>query len=186
MAQNVTIAGASYSDVPSITVPKTGGGTASFVDTTIASGAAAAADILSGKYAWVNGVLLEGTGSGGGGGGLVYETGTYTPASDTAQPTISFTNTHTERPIFICLYDIGTTVVTGNSNLYWGYFSAYDAFGTGAKTSSSAYYYGRADWGYKTSNGSSSSGANLSTITGTATTAISYWATNTGFSPSVR
>ena len=32
MAQNVTIAGASYSDVPAITVPKTGGGTADFTD----------------------------------------------------------------------------------------------------------------------------------------------------------
>lgn len=34
MAQNVTIAGASYSDVPAINVPKTGGGTATFVDPT--------------------------------------------------------------------------------------------------------------------------------------------------------
>lgn len=33
MAKNVTIAGASYSDVPSIQVPVTGGGTASFYDT---------------------------------------------------------------------------------------------------------------------------------------------------------
>lgn len=36
MAQNITIAGASYSDVPRIDVPKTGGGVASFED---ASGA---------------------------------------------------------------------------------------------------------------------------------------------------
>ena len=67
MAQNVTIAGASYSAVPSIEVPKTGGGTAVFVDTTIGSNAASASDITSGKYAWVNGTLLEGIGSGGGG-----------------------------------------------------------------------------------------------------------------------
>lgn len=32
MAQNVTILGASYSDVPAVTLPKTGGGTATFVD----------------------------------------------------------------------------------------------------------------------------------------------------------
>ena len=68
MAQNVTIAGASYSDVPSIEVPKTGGGTAAFIDTTIASNAASASDIASGKMAWVNGSLITGTGSGGGGG----------------------------------------------------------------------------------------------------------------------
>lgn len=32
MAQNVTVAGASYSDVPSVVLPKTGGGTATFYD----------------------------------------------------------------------------------------------------------------------------------------------------------
>lgn len=66
MAQNVTIAGASYSDVPAIEVPKTGGGTAAFIDTTIASNAASASDIASGKMAWVNGTRVTGTGSGGG------------------------------------------------------------------------------------------------------------------------
>lgn len=34
MAQNITIMGASYSDVPAVTLPKTGGGTAKFVDET--------------------------------------------------------------------------------------------------------------------------------------------------------
>lgn len=32
MAQNITLLGASYSDVPAVTLPKTGGGTAKFVD----------------------------------------------------------------------------------------------------------------------------------------------------------
>lgn len=32
MAQNITIMGASYSDVPAVTLPKTGGGTATFYD----------------------------------------------------------------------------------------------------------------------------------------------------------
>ena len=66
MAQNITLMGASYSDVPSVILPKTGGGTAQFDDTTIASNGAAASDITSGKYAWVNGSLLTGTNSGGG------------------------------------------------------------------------------------------------------------------------
>ena len=77
MAQNVTIAGASYSDVPSIEVPKTGGGTAAFIDTTIASNAASASDIASGKLAWVNGSLVEGTGSGGGGSDHCGSSGAY-------------------------------------------------------------------------------------------------------------
>ena len=66
MAQNVTVAGASYSDVPSVVLPKTGGGTATFLDTTISSNAAAASDIASGKLAYVNGSLVEGTAVGGG------------------------------------------------------------------------------------------------------------------------
>lgn len=32
MAQNITLLGASYSDVPAVDLPKTGGGTARFVD----------------------------------------------------------------------------------------------------------------------------------------------------------
>lgn len=58
---DITINGASYVDVPAIIIPKTGGGTAQFDDTTIASGAAAAADIATGKLAYANGSILTGT-----------------------------------------------------------------------------------------------------------------------------
>lgn len=47
MAQNVVINGVTYSDVPEVDIPKSGGGTAKFYD---ASGAdAAASNVLSGK-----------------------------------------------------------------------------------------------------------------------------------------
>ena len=59
MAQNVTIAGASYLGVPSIEMPKTGGGTAVFVDTSDAN--AAAGDITKGKTAYVGGTKITGT-----------------------------------------------------------------------------------------------------------------------------
>lgn len=48
MAQNVTVAGASYSDVPSVLLPKTGGGTAKFTD--VSDTTAIATDVLAGRY----------------------------------------------------------------------------------------------------------------------------------------
>lgn len=67
MAQNITLLGASYTGVPSVILPKTGGGTASFTDVTDTT--ASAADVAAGKWFYTSGgVLTEGTASGGGGG----------------------------------------------------------------------------------------------------------------------
>ena len=69
MAQNITLLGASYSDVPGVTLPKTGGGTATFYD--VSDTTAGAADVASGKYFYTSaGVRTQGTSSGGGGSGL--------------------------------------------------------------------------------------------------------------------
>ena len=66
MAQNITLLGASYSAVPAVRLPKTGGGTADFTDVTDTT--AAAADVASGKYFYTAaGVRTQGTASGGGG-----------------------------------------------------------------------------------------------------------------------
>lgn len=66
MSQNITLLGASYSAVPAVTLPKTGGGSATFTDVTDTT--AAAADVASGKYFYnAAGVRTQGTNSGGGG-----------------------------------------------------------------------------------------------------------------------
>ena len=74
MAQNVTIMGASYPDVPAVDLPKTGGGTARFADPSVTT--AVAADVAAGKiFLNAQGEPTEGTGSGGGGGVHVYQDG---------------------------------------------------------------------------------------------------------------
>ena len=64
MAQNISLMGAEYTDVPAVVLPKTGGGTAQFDDTTDAN--ATAEDVLTGKTAYVNGKKIIGTGNVGG------------------------------------------------------------------------------------------------------------------------
>lgn len=75
MAQNITLMGASYSDVPAVTLPKTGGGTARFDD--VSGTTATNADVVSGKS------FVKADGSAGSGSLVIqhYYTGTGTPSS---------------------------------------------------------------------------------------------------------
>lgn len=59
---NVTLLGADYADVPSVLLPKTGGGSAEFFDTTGAT--AEAADVATGKTFYGANGLETGTGAG--------------------------------------------------------------------------------------------------------------------------
>ena len=112
MAQNVTIAGASYLGVPRIEMPKTGGGTAVFVDTSDAN--AAAGDITKGKTAYVGGTKITGTleasSSGGGAPSLQSKSVTYTSNG---------TNTITSDEGYDGLSSVDVTVNVASSGITW-------------------------------------------------------------------
>ena len=125
MSQNITLLGASYTDVPSVLLPKTGGGTAQFDDTTDAN--ATASDIASGKTAYVNGVKVIGIGGGSAtlGTKTITQNGTYNASSDNLDGyssvtvntptyktgTVSFSTTYntTGNRLICSLDDIGFT-----------------------------------------------------------------------------
>ena len=89
MSQNITLLGASYSDVPAVQLPKTGGGNATFTDVTDTT--AAASDVASGKcFYTASGVKTQGTASGGGSGLTLLKTtslGTLSTSSTSAADT---------------------------------------------------------------------------------------------------
>lgn len=65
MAKNISLMGASYSDVPAVTLPQTGGGTARFDDASVTT--ATAADVAQGKvFLAADGTITTGTASGSG------------------------------------------------------------------------------------------------------------------------
>lgn len=93
MAQNVIINGVTYSNVPEVDIPKSGGGTAKFFDTAAAS--AAAGDILTGKTAFGASGSISGSmaNNGSTSGTIGTKAGTVTiPAGYTSGGTVSLTN----------------------------------------------------------------------------------------------
>ena len=90
---SVVINGVTYSSCPEVDIPKSGGGTAKFFDTSEAD--AAQGDILSGKKAFGASGEITGsmTNNGATGGTIGAKAGTYTiPAGYTSGGTVSLTN----------------------------------------------------------------------------------------------
>ncbi len=90
MAQNVIINGVTYSNVPKVDIPKSGGGNAKFYDTSGAS--AAAGDILTGKTAFGASGSVSGSmaNNGSTGGEISTKAGTITiPAGYTSGGSVS-------------------------------------------------------------------------------------------------
>ena len=93
MAQNVIINGVTYQNVPEVDIPKSGGGSAKFYDTSGAN--AAAGDILTGKSAFNSGGSVSGSmaNNGSTSGSIGTKAGTVTiPAGYTSGGTVSLTN----------------------------------------------------------------------------------------------
>ena len=102
MAQNVIINGVTYQNVPEVNIPKSGGGTAKFMDTADAN--AVAADILASKTAYVNGVKITGQISS-------KAAATYTP-------------TTSDQTIAAGQYLSGAQTIEGDSNLQAQYIAS--------------------------------------------------------------
>ena len=93
MAQNVIINGVTYSNVPEVDIPKSGGGTSKFYDTSTAD--IANTDVLTGKTAFGSSGSISGSmaNNGGTGGTIGTKAGTVTiPAGYTTGGTVSLTN----------------------------------------------------------------------------------------------
>lgn len=93
MAQNVVINSVTYSNVPEVDIPKSGGGTAKFYDT--ASADISAGDVLTGKTAYGASGSVSGSmaNNGSTSGTIGTKAGTVTiPAGYTSGGTISLTN----------------------------------------------------------------------------------------------
>ena len=206
MAQNIDLLGAQYSDVPAVTLPTVGGGTASFTDVTGTT--AIAGDVAQGKYFFTaNGTLtlgtnqggggyvtqdengyivLPSTGGGGGGSGVEYETGTWTPSEDVASYVIPFTNTHATAPFYYTISDAtGTYDNTTNScySISYNYYG--QIIGAPQYPSSASLVYGRALCAYRGSSATSMT-TTVAAIShalnesGSSAGYPSYWATATG------
>lgn len=101
MAQNITLLGASYSAVPAVLLPKTGGGTARFDDASVTT--AGASDVASGKiFLAANGTITTGTASGGGGASNIV-TGTFKGTTTGAAMDITLPYTGNGYPVSISI-----------------------------------------------------------------------------------
>lgn len=176
---NISLLGATYSGVKGVTLPKSGGGTATFPwvegsETKTQNGTYDVTTLAE--------LIVNVSGSS----GLVYESGTFTTSSDTAAANISFANTHSDAPWLILMTDVsGASGSSTSSNILFAYLDYYKAFGNGIPYSSSALRYESVYMLYRGSSGISSTTVHTqynSDDTGDSSTSYArFWAKKTGF-----
>lgn len=120
MSQNISLMGNDYAAVPGILLPKTGGGTAYFSDTSPTT--ATASDVASGKIFFLaDGTQSTGTSSGGGGASNIVQ-GTFTTgATGNTTGTFSIGYTGSGYPIAMMIYVDGgayNNSTGGNTDWY--------------------------------------------------------------------
>lgn len=104
-----------FEDVPSISVPDANNVYHPFLDTTIASNAAAASDIAQGKLAYVNGSLVTGTNQGGGGGAV--KVGALRPDAVLDQSWTYDKMIHADEGVTIPSYSTSNTTLKSSTTL---------------------------------------------------------------------
>lgn len=174
---DISLLGAVYSDVSGVTLPKSGGGMATFPfvegSQTITT---------NNTYDVTNLAQVIVNVAGGGGSGLVYESGSYAPASDTAAVYINFTGTHSTLPFFVLMWDTNHTHPgAAGYNQFYSLINLY-AFGDWIATNTNtSKLYLRCVWAYTTSSSNSVSGLSITGINGSSNGNISYWLTTSKF-----
>lgn len=130
MAQDITWLGASYSSVPFVTLPKTGGGTARFDDATITT--ATASDVASGKlFLAADGTITTGTSSGGGGASNIVMGTFTTSATRTGTVAVSIPYTGSGYPIAAMVFIAGGVYNnTADGNTTW--YNSVDRYDVGS------------------------------------------------------
>lgn len=191
MAQNITLMGASYSAVPAVTLPKTGGGTARFDDASVTT--ATAADVASGKvFLAADGTITTGTSSGGGGASNIVQ-GTFTTSATRASTvTVDIPYTGSGYPIAAMVFIAGGVYNnTDGGNTAW--YNSVDRYDVGSwymtksrqnttptYTTSGADNYGCTTWVYKNSTSTSTTYSRSSAMTSNTYTSSSTNATSGG------
>lgn len=190
MSQNISLLGATYSDVPAVTLPKQGGGTATFTDVTDTT--AAASDVASGKYFYTSaGVRTQGTSSGGGGGsGLTLlkttSLGTLSTTSTSAADTGKTMTVTGYNDYDVLVVDVSVDSTTNNRHTSTVSFVILT--GTSAVTTKNTYTVAGNKWNSKlSSNGTGSTRqstsaygiyVNAATVSGSTMTLTFYYRYN--------